>query len=83
MGDNAVERRLRELIGHLLASQEEERRRLACALHDDFSQQLALLAIDPDSSACTPPVADRADVEAPGTVGADKRHLEPCLPSVA
>jgi signal transduction histidine kinase len=46
MADNAVERRLRELIGHLLASQEEERRRLACALHDDFSQQLALLAID-------------------------------------
>jgi signal transduction histidine kinase len=55
MGDNAVERRLRELIGHLLASQEEERRRLACALHDDFSQQLALLAIDLEQLRLHPP----------------------------
>jgi signal transduction histidine kinase len=55
MGDNAVERRLRELIGHLLASQEEERRRLACALHDDFSQQLALLAIDLEQLRLQPP----------------------------
>jgi signal transduction histidine kinase len=55
MGDNAVERRLRELIGHLLTSQEEERRRLACALHDDFSQQLALLAIDLEQLRLQPP----------------------------
>ncbi len=55
MADNAVERRLRELIGHLLASQEEERRRLACALHDDFSQQLALLAIDLEQLRLQPP----------------------------
>jgi signal transduction histidine kinase len=55
MPDNAVERRLRELIGHLLASQEEERRRLACALHDDFSQQLALLAIDLEQLRIQPP----------------------------
>ena len=55
MGDNAVVRRLRELIGHLLASQEEERRRLACALHDDFSQQLALLAIDLEQLRLQPP----------------------------
>ena len=55
MADNAVERRLRELIGHLLVSQEEERRRLACALHDDFSQQLALLAIDLEQLRLQPP----------------------------
>ena len=55
MADNAAERRLRELIGHLLASQEEERRRLACALHDDFSQQLALLAIDLEQLRLQPP----------------------------
>jgi two-component system sensor histidine kinase UhpB len=55
MGDNAVERRLRELIGHLLVSQEEERRRLASALHDDFSQQLALLAIDLEQLRLQPP----------------------------
>ena len=55
MGDNAVERRLRELIGHLLALQEEERRRVACALHDDFSQQLALLAIDLEQLRLQPP----------------------------
>jgi two-component system sensor histidine kinase UhpB len=55
MADNAVERRLRELIGHLLASQEEERRRLACTLHDDFSQQLALLAIDLEQLRLHPP----------------------------
>ena len=55
MADNAVERRLRELIGHLLASQEEERRRLACALHDDFSQQLALLAINLEQLRLQPP----------------------------
>ena len=55
MADNAGERRLRELIGHLLASQEEERRRLASALHDDFSQQLALLAIDLEQLRLQPP----------------------------
>lgn len=55
MADNAVERRLRELIGHLLALQEEERRRVACALHDDFSQQLALLAIDLEQLRLQPP----------------------------
>jgi signal transduction histidine kinase len=55
MADYAVDRRLRELIGHLLASQEEERRRLACALHDDFSQQLALLAIDLEQLRLQPP----------------------------
>ena len=55
MADNAVERRLRELIGHLLALQEEERRRLACALHDDFSQQLAFLAIDLEQLRLQPP----------------------------
>jgi PAS domain S-box-containing protein len=41
-----AEQRLRELSGRLLAAQEEEFRRLARELHDDVSQQMALLAIE-------------------------------------
>ena len=37
---------IRELAGKLLFAQEEERRRLARELHDDFTQRLAVLAID-------------------------------------
>jgi PAS domain S-box-containing protein len=37
------EERLREVGGQLLSAQEEERRRVARELHDDVSQQLALL----------------------------------------
>lgn len=38
----------RELSGQLIAAQEEERRRIARAVHDDFSQRLALLGLEID-----------------------------------
>ena len=41
-----AEQRLRELSGRLLAAQEEEFRKLARELHDEVSQQIALLAIE-------------------------------------
>jgi PAS domain S-box-containing protein len=37
---------LQELPGKLLTAQEEERRRLACELHDDLTQRLAVVAIE-------------------------------------
>lgn len=40
------ERALRDLNARLLQAQEEERRRIAQELHDDFTQRLASLAID-------------------------------------
>jgi PAS domain S-box-containing protein len=39
-------RELRALAGRLINAQEEERRRISRQLHDDFSQRLALLALD-------------------------------------
>ena len=40
------QRDLRKLAGRLLSAEEEERRRVARELHDDFTQRLAVLAID-------------------------------------
>src|SRR5215470_1149411 len=37
---------LETLSGRLIGAQEEERRRIARDLHDDYSQRLAMLAID-------------------------------------
>ncbi len=43
-----AEEALKDLGGRLLAAQEEERRRVARELHDDFSQRLAVLTIELD-----------------------------------
>ena len=37
---------LASLSGHLIAAQDEERKRIAREIHDDYSQRIALLAID-------------------------------------
>ena len=52
-----TEQRLHELGARLLMVQEEERRRIARELHDDFSQRLALLAIDLEQLAQRTPAA--------------------------
>lgn len=59
----SVERNLRRLGVRILMVQEEERRRVARELHDDFSQRLALLAIDLEQLAQRPP-ATRQDWDA-------------------
>ena len=41
-----AEEALKDLGGRLIAAQEEERRRVARELHDDFSQRLAVLSIE-------------------------------------
>jgi len=41
-----TEEALRDLGGRLIAAQEEERRRVARELHDDFNQRLAVLCIE-------------------------------------
>lgn len=46
---------LHELSGRVMQSQEEERRRVARDLHDDLGQQLALLAVEIDLMAESPP----------------------------
>ena len=42
------EQEARELSGRLIHTQEEERRRIARDLHDDFNQRLALLSVEMD-----------------------------------
>ena len=41
-----VEEELASLSGRLISAQEEERKRIAREIHDDYSQHLALLAMD-------------------------------------
>jgi signal transduction histidine kinase len=47
----AESNRRRRLSGMLIAAEERERRRIASELHDDFSQRLALLALNLDNAA--------------------------------
>jgi signal transduction histidine kinase len=42
---------IRDLAGRLINAQEDERRRIARELHDDFSQRLALLSVEMDLAA--------------------------------
>ena len=54
----------RDLAGRLIASQEAERRRIARELHDDLSQEIALLNIEIDQIAAATPVGEtRARLE--------------------
>src|SRR5215213_8977544 len=41
-----AEQALKDLAGRLIAAQEEERRRVARELHDDFNQRMALLSLE-------------------------------------
>ncbi len=50
-----AEAALRDLSGHLIHAQEEERSRLARELHDDFNQRLAMLAINLERAAAMIP----------------------------
>jgi PAS domain S-box-containing protein len=58
-----VEKTLREIGVRMLMAQEEERRRVSRDLHDDFSQRLALLAIDLEELSQKPPPSKRAWAE--------------------
>ncbi len=49
VGREAASRELRDVSARLIHAQEEERRRIARELHDDFSQQLAIMAIEVES----------------------------------
>jgi PAS domain S-box-containing protein len=51
----ANQQELRRLAGRLLETQESERRRVARELHDDINQGLALLAVEIDILARSPP----------------------------
>ena len=50
-----MEEEAQELSGRLISAQEDERSRLARDLHDEFSQKLALLAVDLDLFGQHPP----------------------------
>lgn len=63
--------RRRRLSGLLIAAEERERRRIASDLHDDFSQRLALLALNLDNAV---ELIDESPEEA-------KRHLRELLNS--
>ena len=60
------ERSLRELSGHLLCMQDEERRRLGRELHDSFGQYLAALKMGLDLLDMSLPSNDGVSQEAPG-----------------
>ena len=57
------ERHLLELSGRLINAQEDERARIARELHDDFSQRLALMAMELEQLSQTPAAADHAVID--------------------
>lgn len=74
-----AEEALEDLSGRLIAAQDEERRRIARNIHDDYNQRLAVLAIDLEelSETASPGLASRlreccADA---GRLGADLHSL--------
>lgn len=62
------EKALRELSGHLLRMQDEERRRLGRELHDSFGQCLAALKMG----------LDLLDMSLPSTDGQARKHVADC-----
>jgi signal transduction histidine kinase/ABC-type uncharacterized transport system substrate-binding protein len=57
------ERHLLELSGRLINAQEDERARIARELHDDFSQRLALMAMELEQLSQTPAASDHAVID--------------------
>lgn len=58
-----AEEDVRDLSGRLISAQDEERTRIARELHDDFSQRLALLAIQLGQVSQSFPESDKALIE--------------------
>jgi PAS domain S-box-containing protein len=74
-----AERELRELSGRLLRAQDDERRRIAHALHDSTAQELAALAMNIEvavrAAGALPPAAQAALAEARGLAEAAGRSV--------
>ena len=68
---------VRNLSGRLLSAQEEERRRIARELHDNLSQQLALLSIEIETVAMTPGGPGRACRSRCDSSARGRRRLRP------
>ena len=77
--------RIRDLGSRLLKAQETERSRIARELHDDISQQLALLTMDLDDGAVADPgEARRLATEAVGARAGDRQQrARPVAPSAS
>ncbi len=79
---NVAKREQTRLSGMLINAQEDERRRLASELHDDFSQRLALLSLGLETAAeCIPESPQEANqqlqelMNSAGEIGADLHTL--------
>src|SRR5271165_4835407 len=79
---NAARQEQMRLSGMLINAQEDERRRLASELHDDFSQRLALLSLGLETAAeVIPDSAEEANrqlqelMNSAGEIGADLHSL--------